>query len=817
MGEGGELGLDTTSSGGVYAPRGLARWAHPAFVDDVVGAVRAQLLHERRIVDHVTADALAAIARQMCALEATGADVASRVPPRVFASAAGLLTALRVYLEALADTGLELGVDLADARYAALADRLHANLGRALAAAGCWAPPRVAVRPAGAYGEHVAAAARRLGAVLTEVPSRAAGAGAGAVVVDSDADALHIARDASGTGAWPVFVLDERAGLVLVHPLYCSEAQDSWIAAANLVRGGDDAECVAVPLAAPDGESRVVTSRWVIESQSAGHWLDPADFDVRLIGGVGALPAVRAAGRAMDTALVADFARVRGGRDHTFVPPPELETAVAAARSRKAVPREEPVDVPRLAATDFANLGAAEVGKLLAPHPAAHWFCADDVHTIERDALPDFFDGSSAYRTPAVYKDYRLFMMAAYAANPSQYLTVTACRRSLAGDANAVMRVHAFLSRWRLINAHVPTASRPKYAFGFPALPEDVAEAAPGAKRVALAAADADSDGGGMALEPADGGGGARATAPAPIATSVLPDVMRTLEIQNSAPRVLSAKSISPFALPAARDREELCGVCGSDATQIYYCSSEHPDFVVCTKCIANLPEGMNSRTFEKRVAIGSAVSTSVWREEETVRLLEALHRYGDSWERVAEHVGTRSMLECVMHFVQLPIEEPFLHSHSLPAKRVRSADAGRAVPYTPSSNPVSSLIDFLSSSVDPAVAAAAGRAVREALPAPAPSATTAKAAAAEHAAAGGDAAAGADIGAEPVLAAAAAAVGVAAVRAQVVATGLEREILRCTLEAVDLTVARLEAKLENLQQLEDALVRERERLDCKQ
>jgi hypothetical protein len=42
-------------------------------------------------------------------------------------------------------------------------------------------------------------------------------------------------------------------------------------------------------------------------------------------------------------------------------------------------------------------------------------------------------------------------------------------------------------------------------------------------------------------------------------------------------------------------------------------------------------------------------------------RLLEGLDMHGDKWPAVAEHVGTHSVLECITHFLQLPIEDDFL------------------------------------------------------------------------------------------------------------------------------------------------------------
>jgi len=83
------------------------------------------------------------------------------------------------------------------------------------------------------------------------------------------------------------------------------------------------------------------------------------------------------------------------------------------------------------------------------------WFDMHAVHNIERKALPEFFNNRNRSKTPAVYKDYRDFMVNTYRLNPAEYLTVTACRRNLAGDVCAIMRVHAFLEQWGLINYQV--------------------------------------------------------------------------------------------------------------------------------------------------------------------------------------------------------------------------------------------------------------------------------------------------------------------------------------------------------------------------
>ena len=88
------------------------------------------------------------------------------------------------------------------------------------------------------------------------------------------------------------------------------------------------------------------------------------------------------------------------------------------------------------------------------------WFDMHNVHDLEKKAMPEFFNNRNRSKTPAVYKDYRDFMINTYRLNPSEYLTVTACRRNLAGDVCAIMRVHAFLEQWGLINYQVNNYQR---------------------------------------------------------------------------------------------------------------------------------------------------------------------------------------------------------------------------------------------------------------------------------------------------------------------------------------------------------------------
>lgn len=85
----------------------------------------------------------------------------------------------------------------------------------------------------------------------------------------------------------------------------------------------------------------------------------------------------------------------------------------------------------------------------------ASWFDMSKIHNIERVSLPEFFTNNNLSKTALIYQDYRDFMINTYRLNPKEYLAVTACRRNLAGDVCAIMRVHAFLEQWGLINFEV--------------------------------------------------------------------------------------------------------------------------------------------------------------------------------------------------------------------------------------------------------------------------------------------------------------------------------------------------------------------------
>jgi len=56
-----------------------------------------------------------------------------------------------------------------------------------------------------------------------------------------------------------------------------------------------------------------------------------------------------------------------------------------------------------------------------------------------------------------------------------------------------------------------------------------------------------------------------------------------------------------------------------------------------------------------------SSASGGKWTDQETLLLLEALELYKENWNEIAEHVATKTKAQCILHFLQMPIEDGFL------------------------------------------------------------------------------------------------------------------------------------------------------------
>ena len=83
------------------------------------------------------------------------------------------------------------------------------------------------------------------------------------------------------------------------------------------------------------------------------------------------------------------------------------------------------------------------------------------------------------------------------------------------------------------------------------------------------------------------------------------------------------------------------------------------------------------------------------------------MEMYKDDWNRVCEHIGSRTQEECILHFLRLPIEDPYLEE----SNGGIGAMTYQPIPFSKTGNPIMSTVAFLASAVDPRVASSAAKA----------------------------------------------------------------------------------------------------------
>ncbi|XWS60235.1 hypothetical protein CRYUN_Cryun07bG0018400 [Craigia yunnanensis] len=252
------------------------------------------------------------------------------------------------------------------------------------------------------------------------------------------------------------------------------------------------------------------------------------------------------------------------------------------------------------------------------------WFAWNDIHETERQALKEFFEGSSISRTRKIYKEYRDFIINKYREDPSRRLTFTEIRISLVGDVTLLYKVFLFLETWGLINFVAPP--RPRQGSGN----DDrirVEDGAPNGVRV--------------------------------VATpnSLRPLSAPVVKGKNSGGGVVeSGVKLPPLASysDVFGDLKRLhFGNCGGSCDSDYY-EYNKDNFIVCVKCFksGNFGENKSVDDFKlKDCSENSSTNGAVWTEAELL-LLDSVLKHGDDWDLVAQNVQTKSKLDCITKFI---------------------------------------------------------------------------------------------------------------------------------------------------------------------
>ncbi|PWA85703.1 SWITCH/sucrose nonfermenting 3C [Artemisia annua] len=346
----------------------------------------------------------------------------------------------------------------------------------------------------------------------------------------------------------------------------------------------------------------------------------------------------------------------------------------------------------------------------------ADWFSPTSVNRLERQAVPHFFSGKSMEHTPEKYMDCRNRIVAKYMENPAKRLSASDCHGFLVGvDPEDVTRVVRFLDNWGVINYCAAPLNHHDSRNEDSCLTED----SKGELRVPATA-------------------------------------LRSIDslIQFDRPRCrLKASDIYPELAVDSENKSDLdsrirellsenrCNFCAKSLGIVYYQSLKEVETLLCLNCYNDgaFVAGHSSLDFIKVDSTRDYgnLEADCWTNQETLLLLEAMERYSENWVEIAEHVGTKSKAQCILHFVRLSIEEPPLESIEVPgvsnlpngngSGKPQSCANGKVsviedlgleerLPFEKSANPVMSQVAFLASAVGPRVAAACAHASLAAL-----------------------------------------------------------------------------------------------------
>lgn len=312
------------------------------------------------------------------------------------------------------------------------------------------------------------------------------------------------------------------------------------------------------------------------------------------------------------------------------------------------------------------------------------WFNLKKIHKIEKKSLPEFFTNRIPSKTPQVYVRYRNFMVNSYRINPNEYFTVTVARRNLSGDAAMIFRIHRFLNKWGLINYQVNPKLLPK---------------------------------------------------------NVEPPYTSEYSTKHDAPRGLFPfESFKPsLQLPDLAKLKKMMDLHDEDSPLYKYLleqkndtiKKEHgnepkepellPDHVLTDE--TNKRKSTDTEHIlppaKKRVKILESTDDN-WNKEELAKLLKGLQTHGSNWFQVAKDIGNKTPEQCILKFLQLPIEDKFLYQSSPSDENSKTNNLGPLnfaphLPFSNSDNPVLSTIAFLVGLVDPKIVQSmTNRAIRQ-------------------------------------------------------------------------------------------------------
>ncbi|GER37723.1 SWI/SNF complex subunit SWI3C [Striga asiatica] len=517
-----------------------------------------------------------------------------------------------------------------------------------------------------------------------------------------------------------------------------------------------------------------------------------------------------------------------GGQGQAGVPFLE-NISYGQLQALSAVPRDSPAFVdetengsvvispPKIVAGSGVAKRLGSAGRVHIVPVHSEWFLPNSVHRLERQVVPHFFSGNSIEHTPEKYVENRNLIVAKYMENPEKHLTIADCHGLVSGiDTNDLARIVRFLDHWGIINYCADPLKHETHKEGT------------------------------YLCEDANG--------ELCVPSTALKSIDSLIQFEKPKCRLKACEAYPELACQSEPDpdfditiREKLseheCCFCGRRIPMMFYQSQKEVDVVLCLDCYdeGRFVAGHSSLDFYKINSMndyGDADGDN-WSDQETLLLLEGMQLHNENWNKIAEHVGSKSKAQCIVHFVQLPLDGASLENIDVENtseskllgqddghERLESNsngfgeqadDSENKFPFAKSENPVMNLVAFLASTLGPRVAAACAHTSlaslckddsKEGSPHGEITNSNNKGSGSQN-----DEQA-VSLSAERVKAAAKDGLAAAAVKAKLFADHEEREIQRLSANIVNHQLKRLELKLKQFAEIETLLMRECEQME---
>ncbi|KAI5185085.1 SWI/SNF related-matrix-associated actin-dependent regulator of chromatin subfamily C [Nematocida homosporus] len=420
-----------------------------------------------------------------------------------------------------------------------------------------------------------------------------------------------------------------------------------------------------------------------------------------------------------------------------------IEKVPVQSRPYKAgeVPREEVVNISKSQQDSdfdsqtvekeyphlFKPLDSEITTPILVPMHST-WFNPQRIHDIERRTFK--LEGEEEQNK---YMEIRNKIFNIFQKNSDMHLTITLCRKNLIADISEIIRIHSFLEHWGLINYKIGVkrdmaGMLSKIKDQGVALNDINLGLGLGDVNIKLASNSSND------LDKTDLGDnsdkseldknnqiknknknldsdnnllvvGESNLSPAGILPSLtkspvdpLRDMSKTHHVQSSGPRITSI----PSAVECTECHKSMNGLSGED--KIYFADKER--IILCKSCfdLGRYPSNFSYTNFH---LLEAGVIRQIWTPEEEMLLLEGIEGYKDNWKAVAAHVKTKTVEQCVLHFLKMGIQDPLIEMEAISFIESK-------VLFNYTLNPVMSTVAFLASVVHPGVASAAAKAAAE-------------------------------------------------------------------------------------------------------